>query len=93
MKQIENHFLCFKRPCTQWGWRFYDYVDIIGADLNIEVPAEDRDDCQPVCIEIPGEALCVFVRRAVSHLIRTPNCMNMLKFGGTIQKHVHSSVP
>jgi hypothetical protein len=43
------------RPCTQWGWRFYDNVDIVDADMGVQVPAGDRNDCQQICRDLPGK--------------------------------------
>jgi hypothetical protein len=37
-----------KRPCTQFGWEFYDGFDIVDNDIGSE-PAANRNDCQPKC--------------------------------------------
>lgn len=40
-------------PCSVWGWRYYDYVDLFGGDLTTK-PASNRNDCQPLCGQTPG---------------------------------------
>lgn len=36
------------KPCTEWGWKFYDGYDIQGGDLYPS-PAGHRNDCQDIC--------------------------------------------
>ena len=40
-------------PCTQWGWRFYDFFDIQGNDIG-RVLKSNRNDCQPECRANPN---------------------------------------
>jgi len=43
-----------ERPCTDWGWKFYDGYDLNNADLGINIPAGDRNECQGHCHSTQG---------------------------------------
>ena len=49
-----NFDIASHRPCSEWGWRFYDYVDIEGDDLGEGFPAGHRNECQLICSQISG---------------------------------------
>ncbi|XP_012557434.1 uncharacterized protein LOC100210757 isoform X1 [Hydra vulgaris] len=40
-------------PCTVWGWRFYDFYDIVENDIGNK-HAGHRNDCQPLCKSLTG---------------------------------------
>lgn len=40
-------------PCTKWGWKFYDFYDIIENDLGRKY-FENRNDCQQYCRNMNG---------------------------------------
>jgi len=42
------------RSCSKDGWKLFDHQEIVGADLGVQVPAGQSEDCKSVCRETSG---------------------------------------
>jgi len=62
-----------KRPCTQFGWEFYDGFDIVDNDIGSE-PAANRNDCQPKCRARGGNFILKGQCRKIFVWIFSPSC-------------------